>query len=340
MVRVLGKPPTGCLPLGSPLYIRRHADTRLEQLLKSAPPIIAILGARQMGKSSLLIRGKDYAEKSGSSTVFLDFQEIYGSSHSSNLDSFLKHLAYVLADWARVSFSVVDTVWATPLSIKVKLSRLVERSILENLQGPLVLFMDEIDILLNTNFCVDVFSLFRSWDSRSALSDTWRKLRIVMAISTYPSLLIDDPHQSPFNTGMLIELDDFNGLEVHDLNEKYGELLSSPQVAEMMKLLGGHPFLTQQALYSLASEKRSWNEFVAIAARDNGPYSDHLSAYLMLLHRDTDLCEAMRQVLISEAIPEGDLFLRLYLAGLVRREDKRCFCRYGLYDRFFRSQLL
>lgn len=107
-----------------------------------------------------------------------------------------------------------------------------------------------------------------------------------------------------------------------------------------MKLLGGHPYLVRQALYTLLERDMTGPQLEIIADKEDGPFGNHLHYYLNLLHDDVELMDAMRRVLTTGTCPEGKAFLRLSSAGLVRRQDRKCVCRYGLYESFFRSRLL
>ena len=94
------------------------------------------------------------------------------------------------------------------------------------------------------------FALLRSWDSRRAFDANWRKLNLVVVISTHPYLLIDDVNLSPFNVGLNIQLKDFNSDQVADLNQRHGSPLMPEEIPALMALLGGHPYLVRQAFYT------------------------------------------------------------------------------------------
>jgi len=338
--RVLKAVPKGVVPLGFPLYVERMADTKLKQELQKPGTITVVRGARQTGKTSLLVRGVDHASQQGASVIYLDFQQAFDQSQMSDMNQFFRHLAYALAGQMQVSYSTVDSVWEPPLSAKDKMTRFVENAILQGGQEPVVLVMDEADVLLQTSFYGEFFGLLRAWHNRRALVRLWRDLSIVVAISTHPSLLIDDIHQSPFNVGLTIRLDDFSKEQVEDLNQRHGKPLQSEEITSAMDLLGGHPYLIRQALYTLVSEAMTWPELEAVADKIDGPFGEHLRFYWRLLVDDAELMEAARQVVIGGVCPEARALLRLSSACLVERQGGKCVCRYGLYKKFFRNQLL
>jgi hypothetical protein len=76
-----------------------------------------------------------------------------------------------------------------------------------------------------------------------------------MVISTEPYLLIADPNQSPFNVGLKLSLEDFSMDQVRDLNQRHGAPVRESDIPELTALLGGHPYLTRKALYTVVTEE-------------------------------------------------------------------------------------
>lgn len=87
-----------------------------------------------------------------------------------------------------------------------KLSRVLANYVLPKSDKPIMLALDDVDRLLKFDFRTDFFSLLRSWHNNRATDSRWRKLNIVLVISTEPHLLIADDNRSPFNVGELIYL--------------------------------------------------------------------------------------------------------------------------------------
>jgi len=331
--------PKGVVPLDSPFYVRRDADKNLELQLERSGTITSVRGARQTGKTSLLVRGVDCAERRGATVVHIDFQEAFGSEQLENSDSFLKALANLIAFKLNLDFSGVESMWKSPLSPQIKMTRFVEESLLQRIMEPTVLAFDEADTLLGTGFYGEFFGMLRAWHNRRAGSELWGRLNIIIATSTNPTLLIDNIHQSPFNVGLTIELTDFSQDQILDLNQRFGNPMTREEVSKAMKLLGGHPYLIRQAFYTLVSEGLSWAELAEIADRHDGPFGDHLKMYWNILKKDSKLMEAIRGVVLDHICPDEKTLLRLSSAGLVAERERECVCRYGLYERFFRSQL-
>lgn len=336
--------PTGAVALDSLFYVNRGADSRLLKQLQRSGTFTIIHGAPQTGKTSLLFRGIDYAKKQDALVVFVSFQEEITSSLCNNIDSFLRSLAHqiagksVVVERTQIGHSTVDSMWENPFDPKVKMTRFVE-GMLRDVDGGVILAMDEADILFKKQFYTDFLGLLRAWHNKRARDNLWKNLSIVITISTYPSLLIDDISQSPLNVGLVIRLEDFSEAQVLALNQRHGSPLRSAEISGAMELLGGHPCLIRQALYTLVEEDMKWSNLVAVANEKEGPFGQHLHDYLDLLYGDPSLEEAMRSVVVEGTCSDHKAFLRLSAAGLVRRSGRKVICRCGLYQRFFENWL-
>lgn len=332
--------PGGPVPLDSPFYVHRAADDQLHRYLGQSGTITTIRGARQTGKTSLLARVAYYARKQGFQAIHIDFQQAFSPSELTSLDKTLRSLAYAIAQELDLQTTNVDRIWAGLNNAKTKSTEFLEEQVLKKTKHPVFLLIDEADTVLDTAFHTDFFGLFRAWHNRGAFDKLYQKLNVVMAISTHPALLIQDVRQSPFNIGLRLSMDDFTESQIQKLNLLYKSPLRSEEIPEMRKLLGGHPYLVQKALYTLVCEKKKWPELAAEADRADGPFGDHLRYYMELLRRDPKLVQATQAILKSETWPPGEIRQKLESAGLIIVQGgDRCVFRYGLYRDFFGNQL-
>jgi hypothetical protein len=162
-----------------------------------------------------------------------------------------------------------------------------------------------------------------------------------MVISTQPYLLIDDINQSPFNVGTRIELRDFTAEQVQDLNDRHGTPLNEAELVEMMKLLGGHPYLVRQALYTLVDEEMTWRDLEEIAITELSPFNQHLRQYLYYLRDRPQFTHAFTSILTTQSCPDEMALTRLISAGLIQQDEGGlCRCRCQLYELYFRRFLL
>jgi Tol biopolymer transport system component len=70
------EPIGGAIAPDSPYYIRRAEDEEFERAVARRAGLILVKGARQMGKSSLLARGLEYARRAGARVVLTDLQTL------------------------------------------------------------------------------------------------------------------------------------------------------------------------------------------------------------------------------------------------------------------------
>jgi hypothetical protein len=331
-------PPGGTVSLRDRLYVERNDDMRLRQHVMRPGSIATIRASRQTGKSSLLVRGIQYARQQGARVVNLDLQRV-DRDHLAELDSFLNYLANMIVHRLRLNPDEVERAWQGLLGAQDKLTDLMETYILPEASEPIVLGIDEADRLLETEFYTDFFGLIRSWHNSSAYDPVWEMLRIVMVISTEPYLLISDISQSPFNVGLKLYLEDFSTEQVQDLNQRHGEPVGSEEFSQFMNLLGGHPYLTRKALYNLVAESQAWPAFRDSAPSDSGPFGDHLRRQLWLLRDEPDLQNALRQVIQYERCDDDVARFRLLRAGLIKGSGDYYACRNDLYRIYFREKL-
>lgn len=331
----------GAVPLESQYYIKRPVDAEMQGALERRDSIVLIKGARQMGKTSLLARGLQFARESGARTAFIDCQKL-NAYNLENVNHFYITLAESLAD--QLDLPVLPSeVWDARRGPNINFERYVRREVLGRLQEPLVWGLDEVDRLFACPFGSEVFGLFRSWHNERALDPTgpWAGLTLVIAYATEVHLFITDLNQSPFNVGTRLNLDDFLPIQVDELNRRYGNPLKTPEeLSRFARLVGGQPYLVRRGMHEFALKKMSMDTFETMAPRDEGIYGDHLRRILVLLARDPALMEDVSGVLHDKPCSSPESFYRLRSAGVLAGHspsDARPRCR--LYAMFLRRHL-
>gem|GEM_PF-458441 len=332
--------PGGAERLDSEFYVERDEDAALHrELHKRQGKTITIRASRQTGKTSLLVRGVQQLKERGAKVVHIDLQSIE-ENRLANLDSFLEWFARMTVRKLRLDQAEVDKAWRSGVGAPDKLCYLLEDYAIPAAGGRVVLAIDEADRVLNTPFHSDFFGMLRSWHNSRALSDVWDQLDILMVISTEPHLLIKDVSQSPFNVGTRLRLRDFTLHQVAELNRRYRSPLRDAQVSELFSFLGGHPYLTRKALYTIVCDKIHWDTLLAVATTVNSPFGDHLRRYYWLISGQPDLEAEVRHLLSRGACTSEEQYYRLFQAGLVAGVDARsCQFRCQLYEAFLREKL-
>jgi len=336
------EPIGGAVPLNSEFYVIRSADGELRTALTRYDSIILIKGGRQIGKTSMLARGLQFARERGAKVALTDFQK-FNASNLETVGNFYLSLAESLADQLEVG-TLPSDVWDERRGPNVNFERYLRREVLAKLNAPLIWGLDEVDRLFVCSYGSEVFGLFRSWHNERALdpSGPWAGLTLAIAYATEAHLFITDMNQSPFNIGTRLVLEDFTGEQVADLNRRNESPLKDPgELDRFRQLVDGHPFLVRRGLHEMATKKTDIAAFEAQADRDEGIFGDHLRRILVLLARDPALTEVVKGLLRDQPCPTPESFYRLRSAGVItggsQAESKfRC----QLYATYLKRHLL
>ncbi len=333
------KSPGGAVKLRDEFYVKRQADAQLNREVTKPGTTVTIRAPRQTGKTSLLYRGLDYARQNGLNLVDLDMQSI-NLDVLTSVDDFLRFVAEFMFDELRLDPDQIKRTWSSTLPPNKKLTNLLRRYLLPQIDTPLVLAIDEADRLLCADFSEDFFGLIRSWHNMRARDEQWDKLSIILVISTEPHLLIRDLSQSPFNVGHKIYLEDFDKKQVWDLNLRHGSPLAEVDIDPFMTLFNGHPYLTRMALYTLVADDLTWPELINKVDHRDGPFGEHLQHYQQrLLFNDGLLKKFFKEVVHHQRCSNQQAFNSLLQAGLVKGSSEACTCRCDLYRIYFKDKL-
>jgi len=328
----------GTMTHDSPFYVRRATDDGMDIQCQRQGTTTIVKGARQMGKSSLLVRAAAQARTLGHQVCYVDLQGI-DASHLDSLDHLLLYLMHKLARELKSSAKPNDY-WDEYLGAKDSATDFIEKGLLEDRQTTVALLLDEVDTVFSHPYRNDFFALLRFWTNRRANTPCWNQFNLVLAHSTDPVLWIDDINQSPFNVGYSIVLHDFDLQQLGDLSRRYPLNLSDCDLGIIQDLIGGHPYLARQALYVLATHDLKPNGLRTQATRHDGPFGDHLRRLSSLLLQREPLRKAVLQILTNKPCEDENSFQRLLAAGLVTgasRHEARLRCQ--LYADYFKASL-
>ena len=335
--------PGGAVPLKSGLYVDRppiEADCFTE--IEQSGSLIRIKAPRQMGKTSLMARILNHGRELGYATVPVSFQRA-DSRVFNDLDLLLKWLCTQVGRRLK-KLKELEDYWVG-FGSKDKCIAYFEECLLEDLETPLILALDEVDMVFpHATVADDFFGLLRSWYESARYGDfgseLWEKLRLVVVHSTeaYVPLNIN---QSPFNVGKNVELEEFSAEQVQDLAQRYGLSASASQTESLMDLVGGHPYLIRKALYHLRRDDLSTNALTETAATEAGIYSDHLRRHLYVLQDYPQLAEAFRQV-VTKRRPvdiDAESAFKLESMGLVTLSGNQASPLCEIYREYFQEHL-
>jgi DNA-binding SARP family transcriptional activator len=332
----------GAVPLDSKFYIVRRTDQEFHEAIARHDSIVLVKGARQMGKTSLLGRGLEQARQARARVLVTDFQQL-NAAHFESAEAFYQVVGAVIADQLELDV-FPNEVWDSRLGSSMNFNRYIRRQVLGQIAEPIVWGLDEVEQLATYDFSNEVFGLLRSWHNQRVTDPTgpWNHLTLALAYATEAHLLINNIHQSPFNVGTRLTLEDFTLEQVADLNKRYSSpLKDSTEVSRFHHLVSGQPYLVRCGLQALSSDGVGIADLEAAADRENGIFGDHLRRILIVLARNSELMEVVRGVLQGRPCPTAESFYQLRSAGIVAGESARDVRpRCPLYAAYLKRHLL
>ena len=349
----LKREPGGAVPLKSGLYVERYsmehgkanitieADCFEEVMQPGA--LIRIKAPRQMGKTSLMARILHHAETEGYRTIPVSFQRA-DSQMFRDLNQLLKWLCQRIGRRLK-RLDDLKPYWDEDVGVKDRCNDYFYECLLEEIEEPIVLALDEVDMVFpHREVADDFFGLLRSWYEAARYGDLgselWEKLRLVVVHSTeaYVPLEIN---QSPFNVGKNVELPEMTATQVENLAHRYNLPFGAGEVTQMMTLIGGHPYLLRKGFYHLRRGDLDLTELITTGPTESGIYSDHLRRHLLNLKRYPELATACKEVMRrSRSVElEADVAFKLESMGLIRLRGNEATPRSHLYQEYFRNHL-
>jgi hypothetical protein len=241
-------PPGGTIKLDDHFYVPRDPDDHVNKTAQLRGRTLVIKAARQMGKSSLLIRYLAACKAADKQFCFIDFQS-FSEADLSSFSALARRIAQILLRAFKLP-SEADLSFSSQLDF----TYFVEDKVLHAVGAPVVLAMDEVDRLLGRPYQSEFFSMLRHWhNERAQISSPWENVDLAMVIATEPYLLIAEADRSPFNVTPPIELKGFQRPHLGQINSAYGHPLNDRELDQLHELLSGQPYLTRLAFYRLVS---------------------------------------------------------------------------------------
>lgn len=336
--------PSGPVPLSSLFYIERPPiEERAYTQVSKPGSLTRIKAARQMGKTSLMHRILTHSKHIGLRTVILSLQRA-DSAIFTSLDKFLRWLCANVSRQLNLE-PKLDDYWDEDIGSKVSCTLYFQGYLLPEIDAPVVLALDEVNRIFEyPEISSDFLPLLRSWYEDAAELEIWQKLRLVVVHATEAYIPLDI-NQSPFNVGLPIKLPEFSLEQVQDLAVRHGlnwvKDEKGLQLASLLAMIGGHPYLVRLALYHLARQEMSLEQLLQTSPTVAGIYSDHLRHHLANLQEQPQLAAALKRVVIApEAVPlEAISAYKLESMGLVKLEGNQAIPSCELYQLYFREQL-
>lgn len=329
--------PSGSVPLDSPFYLQRPlVEEQVEREIRKPGALIRIKAPKEMGKTSLMLRILDYANQHQYHTVSLNLEQA-DQSILSDLNQFLRWLcANISRQLGRKP--MLDEYWDEDMGSKISSTLYLQDYILESIDTPLVLALDEVNqVFEHSQVAKDFLPLLRSWYEEAKKMPIWQKLRIIVIHSTeiYVPLQLN---QSPFNVGLPIQLEDFNLAEVQQLAQRYGlNWQDGVQGRQLMSMVGGHPALVSLALYHLSRQEITMSQLLETAPTAMGIYSHHLQRHWATLERQPELAQAIDLVFkaTEPVVLDPIIAYKLSSMGVIKQLGDKAIAGCELYRQYF-----
>lgn len=338
------KRPGGLVPVNSPFYIERPPlEKRCYDEILVPGSLLRIKAPKQMGKTSLMTRILTHATTQGYHTARLNLSQA-DRAILADSDKFLRWFCM------NVSYQLnlepkINHYWDEDLGSKVSCTTYFQGYILQQIQHPLVLALDEVDLIFEfPTVAQDFLPLLRFWYEEANNLEIWQNLRQIVVHSTEIYIPLN-LNQSPFNVGVPIKLSEFTLTQVLNLASRYGLDWSNQNQTEkalqLMAMVGGHPYLIGLALYHLSQENQTLERLLTEAATPTGIYSHHLRRHLNRIKEKPELEIAMKQVVNTSEVVDLEPMIAYQLdsMGLIKIQNNTITPSYELYRLYFDQQL-
>ncbi|MDY6899929.1 MAG: AAA-like domain-containing protein [Cyanobacteriota bacterium] len=326
----------------SEFYIERNnVENICYETITKPGSLIRIKAPKLMGKTSLTNRIIANAKNQNYQVVYLDLSSVERKILT-DLDKFLRWLCCMVGRQLKLENQLNDYWDSDILGSNDNCTVYFEEYLLAEIDSPIVLALDNVDkIFAYTEVIEDFFGMLRSWHEKAKISEIWQHLRLVLVHSTEVYVPLDI-NQSPFNAGVPVELVEFNQQQVEKLVAIHGLNWNVIQVQELIKLVGGHPFLLRLAMYEVSNKNLDLEKILQEASTEAGIYSNHLRGYLEILQKSPELAEAFKIVVnSSEPVELNSIGIyKLHSMGLVETLDNCVRPSCNLYRDYFQRVLV
>jgi serine/threonine-protein kinase len=139
-----------------------------------------------------------------------------------------------------------------------------------------------------------------------------------------------------------IELSEFTPKQVQDFAKQHGLDWDAAQVEKLMKMVGGHPYLVQQAIAHLKNHQNiTLEQLLETAPTEAGIYSNRLREHLLDLQQHPELVTALKEVVTATNPVRIETIAghKLHSRGLLKRQGNEVMPSCDLYRVYFSERL-
>ncbi len=334
----------GTLDPDAPSYIERPADDELLQWL-GQDELCLVLAPRQMGKSSLMVRACDKLKNKGISTAIVDLQAL---SRQTEPENWFRDVIYQIGRSAKLKTDSIT--WWNEKKLQHDPNRrfmiFLEEVVLHELEGDVIVFVDEIDSILSLPFSDEFFTIIReTYTSRRPLEPHLRRLNFVfLGVATASSFI----KGGVFNIGKKIILDNFYEESIEKFKKVFGHECDA-LINQIFYWTNGQPYLVQKLSYDAYSWKEEERKPERIDEQvkesffnikiENDTNLNHIQEYLLTGNKELqDILTTYWIVLREKSINYDEnsfIHNRLLLSGIVRENNKKLVVANRIYKKVF-----
>ena len=336
------------------LYVARDADQELLGLLK-AGEFVNVVTSRQMGKTSLVYHAMAELEPKGYHFAYLDLAPLRSEM---DRNKYYQTLVSELARSLELRIDL-DKFWAQRVNLAVS-QGFVDffREALGELQGPIIIVLDEIDSTLELPFTDDLFTAIRSIYTGRPREPEFKRLTFCLVGVATPNELIKTRRTTPYNIGRTIWLTDFNAKrdDLRSLARALSEdvVIADAVLQRVLYWSGGQPYITAWMCEELRREaardpamvdelvERTFTTLDQIRGASNFD-ATHFDQTQRFMSDDTE--HGAEVLALYERVLRGEretdqtanvAYTHLKLSGLVKRDaNGMLVARNRIYERLF-----
>lgn len=328
--------PEGQVPLDSLFYVERASlETNCYQEILQPRTFIQIASPHKTGKTSLLSRILEYAKTQNFYTVRLTLNQVESEIFTSTV-KFMRWFCCNIIHQLNLK-SELENYWQAELGILVSSTLILEECVLQQIDNPLVLAIDEVNQLSKYPQLIDdFFSLISYWQEKNKNNNLWLKVKLIIVYSTNIHINMNTNH-SLFDLGKTIYLTPFSLRETEDLIQRHQLELVPLEIQKIQNFTGGLPYLLRLLLYHLKKRNLDLEKVISNPNTTIEIYQKHLDKQLGYLQQDDTLLTAFLK-LIERAnnlhLARKTVF-KLHSLGLISLKENQARVSCDLYREYF-----
>ncbi len=239
------------------LYVERPADTELLTALQEGE-FCSVLAPRQIGKSSLRVRVARRLREAGVHCAQIDLTTLGHSADRDPIGAWYFSLMSRLARELRLADPKPFAQQHADLLPVERLGLYLRTQMLEVLDGPVVIFLDEIDYLRVLPIDRDEFFVaIRGLYNDRAIEPALGRLTFCLLGVAAPRDLVQNPTITPFNIGRAVHLEDFSRQDLASFSSALSALGgdAADWLDGVYRFTAGHPYMAQALCHYLLSQR-------------------------------------------------------------------------------------